>query len=290
MTPFVTDLDRDTLVRAIDRHRRETALDWADVRGARVEEHPGFLLVVSGYRVAWSNNVVSSALSELEADRVIEECVAALRAASVPGTWTVSPLSTPADLAERLTARGFRAEETIPWMAAGLGEVPVAITPEGLTIERVTGGTIHRGWLTAMDRGFGMEPETVRMLDEIGAAASFDPDAPWVRFAGFVDGRPVASSGLLLHAGVAGLFNVATLPAFRRRGYGRAMTLAALDHARSLGYRVAVLGTSDLGRGVYERLGFRDVCTTQGYVLHVDPPRSPRPPRPARAYPLRRAR
>jgi ribosomal protein S18 acetylase RimI-like enzyme len=304
VTRFVTDLDRDTLVLAIESHRRGMALDWAGVAGATVRERSGFLLVVSGYRVPWANNVVSFALSGPEADRAIDECAAAFRAAGVPATWTVSPLSTPADLAERLTAHGFQPEEPLPWMAAGLRNIPGADPPDGLTIERVTDQELHRGWLTAMDKGFGMEPETVRMLDEMGAAAPFDEDATWVRFVGSVDGRPVASSGLLLHAGVAGLFNVATLPAARRRGYGTAMTLAALGHARSLGYEVAILGTSDLGRGVYEGLGFHDVCKSRGYVLEVSPPSSPRPPRPARAtasngpaeperggsYPLRPAR
>jgi ribosomal protein S18 acetylase RimI-like enzyme len=271
VTPFVTDLSQVALVRAIDEHRREAALDWAGVAGAVVEERPGFLRVVSGYGVFWANSVVGGALSEGEADRAIEESVSAFRSAGVPGLWTVTPLSAPEDLAERLVAHGFVPDEPLPWMAADLGEVSRSGPPAGLRIERVTNRRLHADWLTAMDRGFGMTAETVRMLDEIGGAAPVSDAGPWVRFVGDIEGQPVASSGLLLHSGVAGLFNVATLPAFRRRGYGTAMTNAALEHARGLGYRVAVLGTSELGRGIYERMGFRDVCVTHGFIWEPGP-------------------
>src|SRR5439155_24576429 len=104
-------------------------------------------------------------------------------------------------------------------------------------------------------------------LDTLGRNDPNRRTGPWVRFVGFLDGRPVASSGMFAGGGVVGIYNVATLRSMRRRGIGTAMTLAAMRHGRSLGYHVAVLGASDLGRGIYERLGFRDVCRTEIYEL-----------------------
>jgi hypothetical protein len=72
-------------------------------------------------------------------------------------------------------------------------------------------------------------------------------------FTGSVAGRPVATAAGHLAAGLVVVELVATMPDARGRGYGEALTWAAtlLDPARP-----AVLIASDLGRPVYERMGY----------------------------------
>jgi ribosomal protein S18 acetylase RimI-like enzyme len=67
-------------------------------------------------------------------------------------------------------------------------------------------------------------------------------------------------------AGVAGIYNVCTVPEARGRGIGRAVTAAALEDAVARGLRLAVLGSSELGYPVYRRLGFRDVSRLRSYA------------------------
>jgi GNAT superfamily N-acetyltransferase len=87
-----------------------------------------------------------------------------------------------------------------------------------------------------------------------------------LRWIGRVDGKVVATSRINIGAGVAGLYAISTLAAHRGHGYGRAMTIAALRAARDIGYRIAVLQASDLGYGVYKRLGFRDLFSYGVYI------------------------
>jgi ribosomal protein S18 acetylase RimI-like enzyme len=76
----------------------------------------------------------------------------------------------------------------------------------------------------------------------------------------------VATSGVFLAGGLASIINVTTVSEARRRGIGTAMTLAALRCGFDKGYRVAVLGTTEMGRRIYERMGFRHVSTTRFFV------------------------
>ena len=105
-------------------------------------------------------------------------------------------------------------------------------------------------------------------MTALAEAVGFSEDVGWQRWAGLVDGRPVASSGMMEGGGVAGVYNVATAPEVRRRGIGAAMTARAVRAGRDRGLEVAVLGASDMGRGTYERMGFREVCRD---VVHLWP-------------------
>lgn len=109
-------------------------------------------------------------------------------------------------------------------------------------------------------------PGMVLDLDELGPG----PDGSVRSFLGRLDGTPVATASVLLGAGVAGVYNVATLPRARRRGVGRAITYRALAEARAAGYHYAILHASPAGAPLYRAMGFREVCTVFTYVWAPD--------------------
>jgi ribosomal protein S18 acetylase RimI-like enzyme len=68
--------------------------------------------------------------------------------------------------------------------------------------------------------------------------------------------------------GATGIFNVATPVEHRGRGYGAALTTRAVRDGFDAGAEFAWLQSSDIGRSVYERLGFR---TVERYLLYAAP-------------------
>jgi ribosomal protein S18 acetylase RimI-like enzyme len=78
-------------------------------------------------------------------------------------------------------------------------------------------------------------------------------------YVGRIDGRIVATALGLTAGGATGIFNVATKPEHRRRGYGSALTLRAARDGFADGAELAYLQSTPDGHVVYRRLGFREV-------------------------------
>jgi N-acetylglutamate synthase len=83
---------------------------------------------------------------------------------------------------------------------------------------------------------------------------------PGVRsYVGEVEGEPVTTGLGFTFGTYVGIFNIATLPASRRRGYGAAITARAVSDGLASGAAWAWLQASPAGYSVYEKLGFRPV-------------------------------
>ena len=80
------------------------------------------------------------------------------------------------------------------------------------------------------------------------------------------DGQPVSTASLVAVDGVAAVYGVGTLASYRKRGFGRAVTLAVLHEGRRRGCDLAFLNPSDVGYAGYARLGFTDA---PGWRVHA---------------------
>jgi GNAT superfamily N-acetyltransferase len=106
---------------------------------------------------------------------------------------------------------------------------------------------------------FEADPEAVRR--ELGPNLLTVPS--FTVFIGYLAGEPVATSMLATTPSVqlAGVYSVATRPSHRGRGFGTALTTAALLAGRAQGYDTAVLEPSPMGAAMYRRMGFESFGT-----------------------------
>jgi GNAT superfamily N-acetyltransferase len=143
-----------------------------------------------------------------------------------------------------------RADPT-PGMTLAMPDAPGAV-PSGLAIHEVRTHEQLVGFREAAFRGFGFPTAAARIFlgDRLLAL-------PHVRlYAGTEGGAVVATSMLVVTGAVAGIYWVATLEEQRGRGFGEALSRAAVDGGRAFGCALASLQASKLGRPVYERMGF----------------------------------
>lgn len=123
-------------------------------------------------------------------------------------------------------------------------------TPE-LRIDRVTSPAGMLSFMRTLLEGFGAESLP-------GQEPTSRIEVPHLScYLGSVDGEPLATSVLFNYRGVAGIYAVTTLERARRRGYGRAITEKAIRDGLRAGATRGFLQASDMGRPVYEAMGFR---------------------------------
>jgi N-acetylglutamate synthase len=155
-------------------------------------------------------------------------------------------------------------------MSRDQDEVPLMVLEDPARLGRRVDGLVVRQ----------LHPEEAELHVRV-AAAGFEaplepfrqlvtPDVlglPGVRcYVGEADGRLVTTGiGVTLGACV-GIFNVATPPADRRRGYGAAVTARAVADGLAAGAAWSWLQSSLPGYPVYEQLGFRAVESWQAWV------------------------
>jgi GNAT superfamily N-acetyltransferase len=76
-----------------------------------------------------------------------------------------------------------------------------------------------------------------------------------------VDGTDAACAMVGVVGPAATVGFVATLPPFRRRGLGELVTAAVTNAALDLGAKLVTLQASEMGRPIYERMGYESIST-----------------------------
>ena len=217
---------------------------------------PGVTSLMSGLPMATLNGVFTDAARPdvTEIDR------AAASLAGLPLPWSIQFRGEPEPAAERVAARyGLTARMTIPLMLYRPPSDQQArpARASAAAAVRVAGLADRADYAAALAAGFQAPPEIMAPFSSPEAFTL--PGA--VPYLAREDGQ-VAAVGLgIFGEGIAGIFNIATVPAYRGRGYGRAVSSRIGADGVARGADLAYLQSSEDGYPLYESMGFRTAET-----------------------------
>lgn len=203
-------------------------------------------------------------------DRLVRIAADRCRRQGVGMLWCRFPVSQPAELTAALERHGFQCDSPTPIMARRLsGFRPTAAVPEEMSVApAATSGQLDEA-AAVMHAGFQFPAGTLAALREMTGYMADYSRGEGAHFVGYWQGQPAAAGSVIFCGDIAGLYNIATLPAFQRRGVGGALTDGMLAWAAGQGAKLAVLEASAMGLPVYQRLGFEQAGEM---FFHVLPP------------------
>lgn len=230
----------------------------ADSLPGMYEKHtaPGVISLMSGLPIATLNGVFTDTVRP----DVTEIDHAAAGVAAVPLPWSIQFRGEPEPAAERVAARyGLTTRSVHPLMALPLAKGQQAPPARASAAARVVaaGPEDQAEYAAALAAGFEAPPEL--MAPYCSPEAFAMPGT--VSYLAREDGQVVAVGFGIFGPGIVGAFNIATLPAARGRGYGRAVTSRIIADGIARGADLAYLQSSEEGYQLYQSMGFRSVET-----------------------------
>jgi ribosomal protein S18 acetylase RimI-like enzyme len=172
-----------------------------------------------------------------------------------------------------LRAAGWKVFEDEPVLVAPASAAAPPL-PAGLEVLPVRDAGGRRDLTHVTAAGFGAptaEGGTELPADAFDSftpslACALDPEVALL--VGYVDGRAVSSAMMWMSGPIAGITGVATVPAYRRRGLGTALTWAAVREGAARGCRYATLAALGASYDLYRKMGFVHVCNHRAYQPH----------------------
>jgi len=268
---IVEGISSDELLTASESNRIAFWAAYGRAPGSSLQATSTVIWLYTGIQTPLFNGVVSIQSEPDEVKVIVDELQAKIEEDGAPALWWIGPQSKPDNLGFLLEQYGLQPAGDVPGMAIDLEMVASNLKMvENFSVQQVNNVEMQALWARTAAIGTGFSDEAIEGMVQIEASLTDPQYKAQPRYLGFLNGKAVATSVLVLDSGVAGIYAVATIPEARGRGIGRLMTELPLIEARQRGYRIGILQASSMGYSIYKRIGFEEICM---YRLYLQTPK-----------------
>jgi ribosomal protein S18 acetylase RimI-like enzyme len=203
------------------------------------------------------NFTIVQAQESIPSDNEIEKAIDFFENRELPFIWWTE--------AQKLEERGFQCGGILTGIAMDVSSatLPEYSFPFNLQVKRVHADEEIKLFSKILVTGMGMDPGSIEQFHNV-----LLPQEEQVHFLALIDECPVGVVTLYTGRVAAGVWNLATLPEYRRCGVGTALVHAALTEARKRDYKhvMAILMPKGMAWGIFTKMGFKEVCRFPFYV------------------------
>ena len=215
-----------------------------------VEETEGATLIATGVPLAMFNPVFITKKS-VDVKTLLAHARTFYAARGAP--WQVVVVGEVAEsFATVGPAEGLKVGNPVPGMSLVPQVAQVQDAP-GLSVQIVADTDALALYNATMTKAFGLPEGLVETLQR----PSFLRAPGLMMYLGFMDEQPVTAAMRYCINGITLIFNITTVPEYRKRGLGEAMTWRAILDGKLEGCDAVFLQSSKMGRPLYERMGYR---------------------------------
>lgn len=192
-------------------------------------------------------------------DSEVQECKTFFK--DIPFSWVMD--SKDIESIKIIERNGVQYKDTFPAMLLDLDRI-CPVNYNEIRVENIClDSKAIECWLTIVSQAFKLPMN--ELLNFINLfKTKVTPNVLWL-YLGYYKEKAVAASMMIRHQDIVSIHWVGTMPEFRKKGLGFAITHKGLLDAKARGIKQAILLSSNLGKPVYERLGFKEYALYKVY-------------------------